>query len=268
MRHDRGLWAQRSPISWKPVNGCSLQAASLGDIWPALLQRLSPSLPLAVISAQTSPPLYTTSEDVLSVLPWPLIWTLLFQLCSQRCSYQLTTSFGIQLEQRDNSQLTGRLLGLLLWHFLSCALKHQFVFSRPSLQRGFDLYQSLWHVTGTRWWLSRRPQRLPPVQQMTAITPSTPLRHTSCCRLQPRLVSPPEATIRNSRSFINASSSIRWHWCLNNWTSAQENEKKKFNSFLLIHSTLVIFQPLSVCKGLRVFQWQHVKPPAVIQVNC
>lgn len=165
-------------------------------------------------------------------------------------------------------QLTGRHLGLHLWHILSCALKHQFVFSRPPLQRGFDLYQSLWHVTGTRWWLSRRPPWLPPVQQMTAITLSTPLRHTSCCCLQPSLVAPPEAMVWDSRSFINASSSIRWLWCLNSWTSAGENENKKFNSFLFIHSTLVIFQTLSVCRGLRVFQWQREKPPAVIRVKC
>lgn len=146
------------------------------------------------------------------------------------------------------------LLELHLWRFLSCALKHQFVFSRHPLQREFDLYQPLWHATGTRWWLSRRPPWLPPVHQMTAITPSTPPRHTSCCCLQPSLVAPPEATIWHSRSFINASSSIRRLWRLNNWTSAGENENKKFNSFLLTYSMLVIFQPLSVCRGLRVFQ--------------
>lgn len=49
-------------------------------------------------------------------------------------------------------------------------------------------------------------------------------------------------------------------WCLNNQTSAGENEKNKFNSFLVIHSTLVIFQLLSVCRGLSMFQWQHVNP--------
>lgn len=176
----------------------------------------------------------------------------------------LTTFFNIQPNKLPVHWQTG----LYLWHFLSCALKHWFVFSRLPLQRRFDLYQSLWHMTGTRWWLSRRPPWLPTVQQMTTITSSTPLRHTSCCLLQPCLVAPPETMTQNSRSFINTSSSIRWLWCLNNWTSAEENENKKFSSSLLTHSTLVIFQPLLLCRGLRVFQWQHVTTPAVIWANC
>lgn len=178
------------------------------------------------------------------------LW-LLFQ-CSQRCSHMFITSFSTQLKQHNNPQLTASLSGLHLWHFLSCTWKHLFVFSRPPLQKRFDLYPSLWCVAGTRWWLSRRPSWLPPVQQMTTITPSTPWWHTSCC----------------------ASSTAWWHpqrhwygqqvihkrllqhpvlWCLNNQTSAGENENKKFNSSLLIHSTLVIFQLLLVCRGLSIF---------------
>lgn len=57
------------------------------------------------------------------------------------------------------------------------------VSSRSPLLREFDLYQSLWHVTGTRWWLHRGPPWFPPVQQMTVITLRIPPRHTSCCCL-------------------------------------------------------------------------------------
>lgn len=42
-------------------------------------------------------------------------------------------------------------------------------------------------------------------------------------------------------------------WCLNNQTSAGENENKEFNSSLLVHSTLVIFQLLLVCRDLSIF---------------
>lgn len=133
-------------------------------------------------------------------------------------------------------------------------------FSRSPLQRRFDLYQSLWHVTGARWWLSRRPLWLPPVQQKTVITLSTLLKPTSWCHLQPSLVASPETAIWNSKSFIKASSSIWWLWCVNRWTSAGENENKKFNSSLIIHSMLLIFRAFSVCRGLRGFHW-HLKPP-------
>lgn len=145
-------------------------------------------------------------------------------------------------------QLTVRAAPLTL-PFL--CFKTSICFLKTPLQRGFDLYQPLWHATGTRWWLSRRPPWLTPVHQTTAITPSTPPRHTSCCCLQPSLVAPPEATIWHSGSFINASSSIRRLRRLNNWTSAGENENKKFNSFLLTHSTLVIFQTSFSLQGSK-----------------
>lgn len=221
--------------------------------------------PSCYFSPELSATIYHKGKCVLCLAP---TFTLEFTLPVMLPEMILVVDTILQHSiQADWWPPPSRLLELHLWHFLSCALKHQFVFSRPPLKKRLDLYQPLWHMAGIRWWLSRRPPWIPPIQQMTAITPSNPLRRTSCCRLQPSLVASPEAMIWNSRSFINASSIIQWLWCLNNWTSAGENENK-FNRFLLIHSMLVIFQPLSVCRGLRVFQWQHVEPPAEIWANC
>lgn len=155
------------------------------------------------------------------------------------------TSFSIQLKQHNTPQLTASLSGLHLWHFLSCARKHPFVSSRPPPQKGFDLYPSLRRVAETRWWLS-------------IVTPTSPASesHHPRTRGDTAAAAPPAQLGGTPRGQQVIHKRLFQHpmlWGLNSQTSAGEKENDKFNSSLLIHSTLVIFQLLLVCRGLSIF---------------